>query len=374
MRLLYVVTEDWYFLSHRLPMARAARDAGFEVHVATNVKDGAAAIAGEGFVLHPVPFTRGRLDPVGNFRAVRALRRIHRDVRPALVHRVALQSVVTDAIAAIGTPTSSVNAIAGFGHTFVAHNLKTRGLRSLLGFIFRLLAARENSVMLVQNPDDRKTLAALNIANLRIALIPGSGVDTNILRPLPEPAGDVTVGFAGRLIEIKGIRTLVAAHRLLRQRGIATNLLIAGGPDPANPSAIPPAEVETWRREPGITWLGHVIDIASLWANAHIAALPSRGGEGVPMSLLEAAACGRPLIATDVPGCREIAVPGDTGILVPVDDAEALANAIQKLSESVELRVRLGGGARRLAEARFSAQAIGRATVDLYRQLADKAC
>jgi glycosyltransferase involved in cell wall biosynthesis len=301
------------------------------------------------------------------------LRRIHRDIRPALVHRVALQSVVTDAIAAIGMPTSSVNAVAGFGHTFVADSFRTRGLRTLLAAIFRLLAARENSIVLVQNPDDRKTLAALNIAGLRIALIPGSGVDTHALAPLPEPQGPITVGFVSRLIEIKGIRTLVAAHRLLRQRGILTNLLIAGAPDPANPSSVHQAEAESWSREPGITWLGHVTDIAALWAQAHIAALPSRGGEGVPKSLLEAAACGRPLIATDVPGCREITVPGDTGILVPVDDAATLAEAITKLGESAELRLRLGGGARRLAGTRFSADAIGRATVDLYRQLADKA-
>jgi len=372
-RLLYVVTEDWYFLSHRLPMARAARDAGFEVHVATNVKDGASAIAREGFILHPVRFPRGRLDPLGNLGAIRALRRLHREIKPALVHRVALQPVVTDVIAAVGLPVSSVNAVAGFGHTFVSKTVKTLGLRALLGAIFRLIAARENGIILVQNPDDQETVATLDIAGLRVALIPGSGVDTRALQPLPEPESSITVGFAGRLIDIKGIRTLVAAHRLLRARGVSISLLIAGTPDPANPSSVPQTEAEHWNSEPGITWLGHVTDIVSLWTKAHIAALPSRGGEGVPKSLLEAAACGRPLIATDVPGCREIAVPGDTGILIPVDDVEALAAAIEKLSQSAELRARLGSGARRLAAARFSAEAVGRATVDLYRQLADKA-
>jgi glycosyltransferase involved in cell wall biosynthesis len=372
-RLLYIVTEDWYFLSHRLPMARAARDAGFEVHVATNVQNGAEAIRREGFVLHPVSFIRGGLDPVGMIAGLRALRRLHRLVRPDIVHRVALQVIVMDALATIGMPTPSVNAIAGLGYTFITDTRKANVLRALIGAIFRLVAYRENGVILVQNPDDQKLVASLGVPTSRIALIPGSGVDVIALQPTPEPQEPPVIGFVGRLIDIKGIRTLVAAHRLLRNDGIGTELLIAGAPDPANPSSVSREEAEEWGREPGIKWLGHVSDIATVWAQAHIAALPSHGGEGVPKSLLEAAACGRPLIATDVPGCREIVIPGDTGILVPVDDAPALAAAVKKLSQSAELRVRLGRGARRLAEARFSALAVGRATVDLYRQLADKA-
>jgi glycosyltransferase involved in cell wall biosynthesis len=176
------------------------------------------------------------------------------------------------------------------------------------------------------------------------------------------------VAFVGRLLADKGIHALIRAQRLLRQRGSNVELLIAGTPDPANPASLTAEEAAALNREPGVTWLGHVDDIAALWARAHIAALPSRR-EGLPMTLLEAAACGRPLVATDVPGCREIVRHGETGLLVPADDAAALADAIDKLARSPELRARYGTAARKLAVDRFSAAAIGRQTVDLYRSL-----
>jgi glycosyltransferase involved in cell wall biosynthesis len=161
---------------------------------------------------------------------------------------------------------------------------------------------------------------------------------------------------------------LVAAHRLLRRKGVAVALLIAGTPDPANPASVSQAEAEAWGREPGVTWLGHVDDIATVWARAHMAVLPSRR-EGLPKSLLEAAACGRPMVATDVPGCREVAIQNETGLLVPPDDADALAAAIEQLAGSPDLRARFGRAARRLAEERFAADAIGRAVLGLYLRL-----
>jgi glycosyltransferase involved in cell wall biosynthesis len=369
-RILYVVSEDWYFLSHRLPMARAARDAGFDVHVATNVRNGAEAIAREGFTLHAVPFVRGRVAPGGIFATIRALRRVHRAVKPDIVHRVALQPTVLDALAAIGMPGASVNAITGLGHTFIADTFKARLLRGMIGFVLRHLVNGKSGIALVQNPDDTKLMSTFGFPPERIALIPGSGVDIVHLQPQPEPDGPPTVGFVGRLLADKGIRTLIEALRIVRSKIPDARLVVAGTPDPANPASIPERELAQWRREPGITFLGHVTDIASVWARAHIAVLPSRR-EGFPKSLLEAAACGRAMVATDVPGCREIVIPDETGLLVPSDDAAALAQAIQTLLASPELRKRMGATARRLAETRFSTEAIGSATVDLYRRLAD---
>jgi glycosyltransferase involved in cell wall biosynthesis len=368
LRLLYVVTEDWYFLSHRLPMARAARAAGFEVHVATRVVDGAAAIEAEGFVLHPVPFARGRISPLGTLATIRALRRVHRLVAPAITHHVALQATVLGSLAALGRSAGYVNALTGLGYTFTSGNAKAALLRPVMGALLRLLLNRPGQTVLVQNPDDRDGVLSLGIAAERIALIPGSGVDVDALQPHPEPQGPPTVAFVGRLLDDKGVRTLVRAHRLLRQRGSNVELLLAGTPDPANPASVSDQDAAGWGREPGITWLGHVDDIPALWARAHIAVLPSRR-EGLPKSLLEAAACGRPLIATDVPGCREVVRPGETGLLVPFDDAQALAGAIETLAASRDLRARYGAAARRLAVERFSAAAIGRQTVDLYRSL-----
>jgi glycosyltransferase involved in cell wall biosynthesis len=219
--------------------------------------------------------------------------------------------------------------------------------------------------VLVQNPDDRTALADLGVKPDRLVLIPGSGVNTDILQPLPEPEGPVTYGFAGRLLTDKGIRALVAAHGIVRAQGLQTNLLIAGNPDPANPASVGPEEVSEWTQRPGITWLGHVKDIASLWQRCHFAILPSHR-EGLPGALMEAAACERAMIATDAPGCREIVIDEQTGILVPIEDPQALAKAIIKLATSAELRARYAKAARDLVVSKLSARIVGEQIVQLY--------
>lgn len=367
-RLLYVVSEDWYFLSHRLPMARAARAAGYEVHVATRVVDGAKAIEAEEFKLHPIPFNRGRIRILSAFKTIVALRRIHRDISPVLAHHVALQAAVLGSLAALGQRTVLVNALTGFGFTFISDSIKARLLRPFVIFLLRFLCMRGKNVALVQNPDDREALLSLGITDNHIAIIPGSGVDVKQLQPRPEADGTPTVAFVGRLLEDKGIRTLVSAITLLHRANFDVNLLIAGDLDPANPSSLEAAELNAWTREPGIHWAGHVRDIAQVWAQAHIAVLPSRR-EGLPKALLEAAACGRPMIATDVPGCREIVVAGETGLLIPFDDETSLAGAIRQLVDSPDLRKRYGATARRLVVEKFSADAIGQQIVQLYRDV-----
>jgi glycosyltransferase involved in cell wall biosynthesis len=366
-RLLYVVTEDWAFLSHRLPMARAAREAGFEVHVATRVSNGAATIEAERFILHPIPFARGSLSPVATASAIAALRRVHREVEPVLAHHVALQACVVGMLAAVGRPCACVNAFIGLGYSFTSASRKARAIRGPLGALLRFLVNRKNSIALVQNNDDRAALISLGVGKSRIALIPGSGVDVDRLTPLAEPNTAPTFGFVGRLLDDKGVRTLVAAHRLLRRRLPDAKLLIAGTPDPANPASVSESEARSWNDEAGITWLGHVSAISAFWAKAHVAVLPSRR-EGLPLSLLEAAACGRAMIASDVPGCREIAVHEQTGLLFPVDDAAALADAMARLAADTHLRARCATAARKLVVERFAANIIGRQTVALYER------
>jgi glycosyltransferase involved in cell wall biosynthesis len=367
-RLLYVVTEDWAFLSHRLPMARAAREAGFEVHVATRVGDEAAAIQAEGFILHPVLFARGSLSPVATLSTVAALRRVYREVKPALIHHVALQACVLGMLATLGRRVPSINAFIGLGYSFTSDTGKAWAVRALIGSLLRFLINRKNCVALVQNSDDMAALVALGILKERIALIPGSGVDVKRFTPLSEPREAVAFGFVGRLLDDKGIRTLIAAHRLLRRRIPSVKLLIAGTPDPANPASVTEAEAKSWNDEPGIAWLGHVGDIASFWAKAHVAVLPSRR-EGLPLSLMEAAACGRAMIASNVPGCREIVLHEETGLLFPVDDAAALADAMARLAADPQLRARCAAAARKLVVERFAAELIGRQIVELYRNI-----
>jgi glycosyltransferase involved in cell wall biosynthesis len=348
-------------------MARAARDAGFDVHVATSISDAGTKIAMEGFTLHAVPFRRGgAMSALSALGTVLALRRLYRHLRPAIIHHSGLQSCLLGGLAALGTRSKCVNALTGLGYIFTSQSAS--GLRTVVAPMLRYVLNSPNSTPLVQNPDDRAALIELGVEPSRIALIPGSGVDTDALRPLPEPDGPITVGFAGRLLADKGIRALVAAHRLLRKDGRDIRLLIAGEPDPANPASIRPEEAQSWAHEAGIDWLGHVDPIRALWERTHIAALPSHR-EGLPKSLLEAAAFGRPLVATDAPGCREIVIPDVTGFRVPIEDAPALAAAIGRLADDPSLRARFGAEARRLVERDFSAELIGSRIVTLYRGL-----
>lgn len=366
--LLYLVSEDWYFLSHRLPMARAAHRAGFAVHVATRIGEGRAAIESEGFTVHPMDWRRGSTNPLDLARAVRAVRRLLKQLEPALVHQVALWPSVVGSLAGLGLPGRQISALAGLGFAFTSDNLKARAIRMLLRPLLRALFDRPGACVLVQNPDDAGAIAGLGVSPDRIAIIPGSGVDTQALQPLPEPDGPPTMAYVGRLLADKGLRTLITAQQLLANQGLTVPLLLAGQPDPANPASIPLEEIERWRHQPGVTLMGQVADIRSVWAQAHIAVLPSRR-EGLPKSLLEAAACGRPMVATDVPGCREIARPGVNAVLVPPDDPGALAEAIATLVRDPALRRRYGTAGRQLVEAEFSNARIEAAILALYERL-----
>ena len=367
-KILYLVSEDWYFVSHRLPMARAARDFGYEVHVATRVVDCAAQIEREGFHLHTIEWRRGSVNPFSLLVTILQTRRLYRSLRPDLVHHVALVPSMIGSIAALGLPAAQLNAFAGLGYIFTSANIKARIMRLIVGPLLTFLLRRPRTSVLVQNRDDRAAAIELGVPAQRIKLIAGSGIDIDAMAPLPEPAGGFTVGFVGRLLDDKGVRTLVRAHEILAEHGIAIRVLLAGTPDPSNPASIPDEVISGWRKRPGLTLLGQVDDVRMVWAQAHIGVLPSRR-EGLPKSLLEAAACGRALIATDVPGCREIARAGTNALLVPVDDPAALAIAIEALMKDPEMRLQFGLASRQLAVDEFSSSQIGREIVALYRQL-----
>jgi glycosyltransferase involved in cell wall biosynthesis len=368
-RILYVVTEDWYFLSHRLPMAIAAKQAGYEVHVATRLNGGKAAIEREGFVPHALSWSRGSLSPGGSFAAVRELRRLFGAVKPDLVHNISLKPVLLGSVACLGRSSSVVvNSLTGLGTLFIGEAQVSGVTRALVRAALRGLLRQKRSMTLVQNPDDRAFVIGLGVPSEQIALIAGSGVDTDKLTPLPEPPPPVTAAYVGRMLADKGVLTVIEAFSRLGKQGVALQLLLAGDCDRENPGSLAPEQLREFASLYGIHWLGHVADIREVWARAHFAVLASRR-EGLPKSLLEAAACGRAMVATDAPGCREIAIDGETGLTVPVDDAEALAGAMAKLAGDAELRKRFGTNARVLVERKFSAEAIGRQTVALYNSL-----
>jgi glycosyltransferase involved in cell wall biosynthesis len=370
-RLLYLVSEDWYFRSHRLPMAQAAQRAGYEVHVATRVQADGAAIEALGFKLHPLAWRRGSTNPFDRLRLIGDVRRLYRRLQPDLVHHVALEPTVIGSVAALGLPVRTLNAMAGLGFAFTSRSTKALLTGFVVRGLLRFLLTRRHAAVLVQNEDDGAVIAALGISPDRVFLIAGSGVDADQFVPMPEPMGPLTAGFVGRLLDDKGIRTLIAAHEILARRGRPVRLLLAGEPDPANPASIPPDEILSWKAREGVEVLGHVADIHEVWAAAHIAVLPSRR-EGLPKSLLEAAACGRAIVAADVPGCRVIARDGVNALLVPPDDPGALADAIEVLARDPVLRQTFGNAGRRMVEEEFSSARIGQETVALYYKLLGK--
>jgi glycosyltransferase involved in cell wall biosynthesis len=369
-RIVFLVTEDWYFCSHRLPMARAARDMGLEVVVATRVREHGDAIVREGFRLVPLRLDRRGRNPLSELAAVAEIIGVYRAERPDIVHHVALKPILYGTIAAVVARVPRVvNAFAGMGYVFIARTLRARMLSRLLLAVLRLLMRGRGRYLVVQNGDDRAmALAARLVPEARIALIPGSGVDTGAFVPTAEPAGTPVAAYVGRMLWDKGVGELVEAARQLHRDGVPIKVVLAGSPDPANPRSIPEERLWRWYEEGVVQWLGHRDDVSAVWAGAHIAVLPSYR-EGLPKSLLEAGACGRPLVATDVPGCREVVIEGETGLRVPARDAVALAAALARLAESADLRARLGAGARRLVEERFADSAVRASVIALYREL-----
>ena len=368
-RLLFLVTDDRYFISHRLPMARAAKAAGYEVHVATHISRFEDAIKAEGFVLHELSWEKAGQTPFTLARDVLIIRRLYRSVRPDIINHVALKPVILGMLAAFGLGMAKVNIITGLGSGFIGRDWKGRILKSVLVAALRTLLNSKRTVSVVQNSDDRETLISIGINPETVNLILGSGIDIANTEPLAEPSGPITVGITSRMLDDKGIRPLVTAQSKLQARGLDIRLLLAGEPDPTNRSTLSEAEMKSFAAMPGIEWLGHIDNVKTVWERAHIAALPSRR-EGLPKSLLEAAAFGRPIIATNVPGCREVARHGENALLVPVDDAAALAEAIETLAKDKELRARFGANGRRAVENCFSSAAIGSQIVEIYTKLA----
>ena len=365
--ILYLVTEDWYFWSHRLLIARAARDAGANIVVAARMTDHMERIVGEGFQAVDVPFDRSGLNPLNDLRTLARLIRIYRQIRPDLVHHVAIKPVLYGSVSAWVTSVPAVvNAMAGLGFLFISQSKKTQVVRAIFERLFAVLGNRSNTRLIVQNRDDQTVFKHMGIRPDRIELIRGSGVDTKAFQPTPEPDGIPVAVCISRMLKDKGILELVEAARILKNGNVALKIRLVGGTD-TNPTSIPLSALERWAEDGIIEYAGYSEDIAGEYARSFIAVLPSYR-EGLPKSLLEAGACGRPIVATDVPGCREICIEGETGILVPPQNALALARALEKLAGSEDLRNAYGAAARRLVEEAFSTQIVQNLTLQLYER------
>ncbi len=375
-RLLYLVTEDWYFCSHRLALGRAAVRAGYDVTVATRVHKHAPAITEAGMNVVALPWSRRSTLPWNELRTLASLYKLYRNFRPDLVHHVALKPVFYGSmIARIARTRRVINAVAGFGYSFVASGARAALARGILDTTFRVLCNRPGARVLVQNPDDERVLVEDGtVAAGRVVVIPGSGVDTDRFAPAPDgmPDGRVRVTLVSRMLWSKGVGEFVDAARILRRRGIDFEAVLVGSPDPENPQAIPEETLRGWRDEGVVGWLGHVDDVPSVWARSHVAVLPSHR-EGLPRTLLEAAACGVPMVATDVPGCREVVVDDRSGLLVPARDASALADAIERLISEPATRREMGRAARADAVEKFSEPVVIEKMLALYRSMLEDA-
>ncbi len=365
--LLFLVTEDWFFLSHFAERAVAAKRAGFDVVVAARDRGRGDDIRRLGLRFEPVLFRRRGFNPFREGATIAAIRRLYRGVRPDIVHHVALKPILYGTLAA--GRAQVVNAPVGMGFVFTSSSLKAKLLRPLVSLLMRRLLDPRRGRVVFENRDDMAALVADGtVAAARAVLIPGAGVDTDAFRPRPEPEGVVRVGLAARMLRDKGVVEFVDAARQLRARGAAVQCVLIGSPDPENPSSIAEDELRRWHEEGLVAWEGHRTDMPAALAGCHIIALPSYR-EGLPKVLLEAMASGRPIIATDVPGCREAVVSGENGLLVPVRDAAALAATIEMLAADAGLRRRMGARGRELAETRYSSSIITAQTVALYNRL-----
>jgi glycosyltransferase involved in cell wall biosynthesis len=369
-KLLYFVTEDWYFCSHRLPLAVAAKAAGHDVAVATRVREHGAVIEGAGLRLIPLKLSRGGRNPLTEWLTVWRLWRVLRAERPDLLHNVALKPVLYGTLAArlAGVP-RIVNALAGLGHIF-ADAGRAGFLRFLVQKAFRGLLNAGTGRVIVQNPDDlRRLVAAGALEPGRAVLIRGSGVNLDDFRPAPEPPGPPVVVLAARMLWDKGVAEFVAAAEALRAEGIAARFALVGEGDEENHSAIPAAQLRAWQAAGAVEWWGKRADMPAVFAASHLVCLPSYYGEGVPKVLLEAAAAGRPIVTTDMPGCREAVADGDNGLLVPPRDVPALTTALRRLLADPALRARLGRAGRARAEREFGVERVVEATLAVYREL-----
>ncbi|NWB85482.1 glycosyltransferase family 4 protein [Pseudomonas gingeri] len=368
--LLIVVNDPGFFLSHRLEIALAAKKNGYVVHVAS-MKGGAVDVIRElGFLHHELPFSRSGRNPLKELLVLYFLWRLLWKIRPDLLHLVTIKPVIYGGIAARLAPVGGVvAAVSGLGFVFLSRGVKAVALRKFVVFFYRVAFGKRNLKVIFQNSDDRDLLVSLGALEYsRSILIRGSGVDLSHYENTFERSGVPIVCLAARLLRDKGVVEFVEAAKLLRARGVSATFQLIGDIDPGNPTTITEEELKLWREEGVVQLLGFRKDVAQLFAHAHVVTLPSYR-EGLPKVLVEAAACGRAVVTTDVPGCRDAIDVGKSGLLVPVQDAGALAAALELLITNSVMRRRMGEAGRVLAEREFAVEKIVQQHLSIYRNL-----
>lgn len=371
--LLFVVNVDWFFLSHRLPIALEAKRQGYQVHIATGLTDKFAELQSYGLVVHPLSLSRSSTGLGNALTTLMQLRLVFKTVRPDIVHLVTIKPVLLGGmIARLMGIRSVVAAVSGLGFVFMAQGARAEVRRWFVSVLYRVALGHRNLKVVFQNPDDRNNLSKfVHLSDSKVEMIRGSGVDLAKYSRQPMPAGLPVVMLAARLLSDKGIREYIQAARLLKHEGVLARFCLVGSIDTENPASLTESELEEWQKEGVVELWGHHTDMPSVINSAHLVVLPSYR-EGLPKVLIEAAACGRAVITTDVPGCRDAIDPNVTGILVPVRDATALALAIKCLINDMERCQTMGIAGRELAEKVFDVQQVVNTHLKIYQELMDK--
>jgi glycosyltransferase involved in cell wall biosynthesis len=372
MKLLFFVPEDKFFVSHFLARGRAAQAAGYEVVVLGREGRQADAIRADGMRFIGLPLRRDRINPVREFfRVFLQVLKVYRQERPDVLHHIAIRPILHGSLAArLLRLRGVINAPVGMGYVFSSDQLKARFLRPIVRTLLRVLLHPPGAMVVFENPDDLRANADLGTVRMdECVLIRGAGVDVAAFHPHPARSDVPVVTLAARMLRDKGVEEFAEAARMLQQRGVRARFRLAGGLDPTNPTSIPEARLRAWHDEGIVEWLGHCTDMPAVWNETDIACLPSYR-EGLPKALLEALACGLPVVATDVPGCRETVEPEANGLLVPARDSAALAAALERLVASPELRERFGRRSREKAVSEFADEVVVAATLDLYAEAA----
>ncbi|WP_040577177.1 glycosyltransferase family 4 protein [Methylophaga lonarensis] len=369
-KIVFVVNDPQYFVSHRMPIGLSLLEGGFEVHL---IAPGSCpdVLLNKGFMYHEVDISRNGMNPFFEMLSIIELFRIFKSIKPDLVHLVTIKPYLYGGVAArmAGVP-AVVSAVAGLGVLFSKNGFKNKALRFILYPIYRLAFGHINQIAIFQNKDDRELLVNWGVLKLsKSRLIRGAGADLSHYPCLPEPVGVPVISFASRLLKDKGVVEFVEASRILKARGVEAVFWLIGDPDPGNRNTVTQDQLEHWQKAGLVEYFGYRNDIASLFAQSNIVTLPSYYGEGLPKILIEAAACGRAVVTTDHPGCRDAIEPDNTGVLVPVKNALALADAIEDLILNPDKRLLMGKAGRQLAEREFNIERIVEIHITFYQEL-----
>jgi len=372
MKVLLFANTDWYLYNFRLALAKAIRNTGHEVVCVSPPGNYGKHLESEGFRWINLGMNRRSLNPWSELQVLMALTSLYRHELPDIVHHFTIKCVIYGSIAARMTGVRArVNAVAGLGYVFANNGLYARMLRPPVRAILRLAVCGKRAKLILQNPDDVKEFLDYGlITTEQVRLIRSSGVNTKRFRPVDDQqkSDSIRVLLATRLLWDKGIREYVEAARILKRKGKSIDFLLAGAPDSGNPASVSENDVLKWREEGTVTPVGHVENMEHLLSMVDLVALPTYR-EGTPRILLEAAAMGLPIVATDVPGCREIVSHGKNGLLVPPKDSVAVAKAIKLLADDPDKRHQMGKAGREKVLAEFDESIVIEKTLSVYKEL-----